>query len=192
MRLIYKPKTTSMKPFILLSIIISGLLSCNSEPGPEAPKGDSTVAKEAIVYPFTPKYPPNYQLGDEKNALMVLNALKHYKDGDIKGTFTDFADSVEFYGDKFYFKGSRDSLAAIITADRARFASLDKVFDTWITLYYPEKKDTWVTLWYTEIWTDKKGKTDSLYFTDDVLIKDGKIVEYDEKQRAFPAPVVKK
>lgn len=181
-----------MKPFIFLSFIIIGLMSCNSETKPEAPKDDSMVAKEPIIYPYTPKYPPNYQLGDEKNALMVLNALKHYTDGDIKGAFADFGDSVEFFSDKFHFKGSRDSLASLITADRARYASISKVFDTWITLYYPEKKDTWVTLWYTEKWTDKKGKTDSLYYTDDVLIKNGKIVEYDEKQRAFPPAVTKK
>jgi len=181
-----------MKPFIFLSCIIIGLLSCNSDSKTESSKADSIVAKEPIIYPFTAKYPPNYQLGDEKNALMVLTALKHYEDGDVKGAFADFADSVEFYADKYHFNGSRDSLIAIIAAERAGLASVSKVFDTWITLYYPEKKDTWVTLWYTEKWTDKKGKTDSLYYTDDVLIKNGKIVEYDEKQRAFPAPVAKK
>jgi len=181
-----------MKPFIFLSCIIMGMLSCNSEPKPEAVKTDSVAAKEPVIYPFTPKYPPNYQVGDEKNAVMVLNALKHYVEGDIKGTLADFGDSVEFYADKFHFKGSRDSLASLIAAQRAGYASISKEFDTWITLYYPEKKDTWVTLWYTEKWTDKKGKTDSLYFTDDVLIKDGKIVEYDEKQRAFAPPATKK
>ena len=71
------------------------------------------------------------------------------------------------------------------------FASVSKVFDTWITTFYPGNKDTWVTLWYTEYWTDKKGKTDSLYYADDVLIKNGKIVVYDEKQRLFPVPVHK-
>jgi hypothetical protein len=55
-----------------------------------------------------------------------------------------------------------------------------------MTLYYPDKDDTWVTLWYTEKMTDKQGKVDSIYYTDDVLVKNGKIVHYDEKQRLFP------
>jgi hypothetical protein len=67
-------------------------------------------------------------------------------------------------------------------------AAVTKNFDSWMTVYYPDKKDTWVTLWYTEKMTDKKGNQDSVYYVDDVLVKDGKILEYDEKQRLFPAP----
>jgi hypothetical protein len=182
-----------MKSFILFSGILFGFAACQpSPPSPDPAKSDVPLTKEAIVFPFTPKYPTNYQLGDEKNALIVLNALKHYVDGDMKGVITDFADTVEFYGDKFYFKGTKDSLMKIIGDERAQLTSVSKVMDTWATLYYPDNKETWVTLWYTETWTDKKGKTDSTYFTDDVLIKNGKIAEYDEKHRDFPAPVVKK
>jgi hypothetical protein len=181
-----------MKSLILISGIMTGLAACQSAPSTEPAKTDSMVAKENIVFPFTPKYPTNYQPGDEKNALMVLNALKHYVDGDMKGAIADFADSVEFFSDKFHFKGTKDSLAKIIGDERAQLTSVNKVMDTWATLYYPDNKETWVTLWYTETWTDKKGKTDSTYFTDDVLIKNGKIVEYDEKHRDFPAPTAKK
>ena len=104
----------------------------------------------------------------------------------------DFADTVTFIGDNFMFSGSRDSLKTILSAERNELSAVSKVFDTWLTAYYPDKNDTWVTLWYTETWTDKKGKTDSLYYTDDVLIKNGKIREYDEKIRHFPKPPVKK
>jgi hypothetical protein len=68
---------------------------------------------------------------------------------------------------------------------RKASVSVSKNFDTWITRYYPDKNETWVTLWYTEIMTDKKGKVDSIYYTDDVLVKNGKILVYDEKQRRF-------
>jgi len=181
-----------MKLSLLLIALCIGCISCNTETKPAEPKTDSLMVKEDILYPFTPKYSLKWQPGDEKNALMVLKCLKHYVDGNIRETFADFADTVTFIADKFHFKGSKDSLAAIIGAGRAEYASLNKVFDTWITTYYPDRDDTWVTLWYTEIWTDKKGRTDSLYYTDDVLIKNGKILEYDEKQRQFPAPATKK
>ena len=181
-----------MKHSLFLIIFCIGSFSCNTSPKSEISKTDSVVSSETLVYPFTPKYSLKWQPGDEKFALMVLNCLKHYVDGDIKGAFADFPDTVEFAQDGFHFKGSRDSLAMIIAKSRAELASVSKEFDTWLTAYYPDKNDTWVTLWYTERWTDKKGKMDSLNYVDDVLIKNGKIVEYDEKQRRFPAPMVKK
>jgi hypothetical protein len=67
-------------------------------------------------------------------------------------------------------------------------AAVSKNFETWATIFYPDKNETWVTLWYTEIMTDKKGMVDSIYYTDDVLIKNDRIVVYDEKQRQFPGP----
>ena len=123
---------------------------------------------------------------------MVLNCLKHYVDGDMKATFADFADTVDFYTDYFHFTGSKDSLQVILGAARNDLTSISKSFDTWLTAYYPDKDENWVTLWYTEITTDKKGKTDSLIYSDDVLIKNGKIREYDEKIRHFPKPPAKK
>jgi len=176
----------------LVSLFAFVLISCQSESKQAPAKSDSTVAKGAILYPFTPKYSINWQPGDEKNALIVLNCLKHYVDGDMKGAFADLADTVEFYNDGFHFSGRKDSLQAIISAERNGLASVSKVFDTWLTAYYPDNGDTWVTLWYTEITTDKKGVTDSLFYVDDVLIKNGKIKEYDEKMRHFPKPTAKK
>jgi len=182
-----------MKQIISLAGICAILfLGCQTETKPVPVTSDSAVAKVPIAYPFTPKYSLNWQPGDEKNALIVLNCLKNYVVGDMNGTIADFADTVEFLGDDFHFAGSRDSLKAILSAERNEMASVSKVFDTWITTYYPDKGDTWVTLWYTETWTDKKGKTDSLFYTDDVLVKNGKIHEYDEKIRHFPKPTVKK
>jgi hypothetical protein len=176
----------------LISLFSILLISCQSESKPAIAKSDSSSVKESITYPFTPKYSINWRPGDEKNAVIVLNCLKHYIDGDMKGTFADMADTVDFYGDNFHFHGSKDSLQSIIGAERNELASVSKVFDTWLTAYYPDNGDTWVTLWYTEIMTDKKGKTDSLFYVDDVLLKDGKIKEYDEKVRHFEKPVPKK
>ena len=182
-----------MKPTLFLTVMIAFvLISCQSESKPAVIKSDSAVIKEPIAYPFTPKYSLNWQPGDEKNALIVLNCLKNYVDGEMKAAFADLADTVDFYNDGFHFHGSKDSLQAIVTTERNSLASVSKVFDTWLTAYYPDKGDTWVTLWYTEITTDKKGKTDSLNYVDDVLIKKGKILEFDEKIRHFPTPVAKK
>ena len=176
----------SAKQFLLVNLLLVSLLSCNNGSKPVNDKTDSAAKKETPAYPFTAKSSLNWQPGDENNAALVLSCLKKYTDGDIRGSVAYFADTAEFIGDKFYFKGSRDSLTGIITEMRNASAAVSKNFETWITRYYPDKNETWVTLWYTEIMTDKKGEIDSIYYTDDVLIKNEKIVVYDEKQRRFP------
>ncbi len=177
-----------MKSLLFIPALCLMLFGCKTKTTTEQAKSDTAK----LSYPFTPKYSINWQPGDEKNALIVLNCLKKYVAGDLKGTFENFADSVEFVGDQFHFKGTKDSLIKIFTPIRADMATMSKEFESWMTVYYPDKKDTWVTLWYTERWTDKKGKKDSLYYTDDVLVKDGKIRVYDEKIRRFPEPTPKK
>jgi hypothetical protein len=177
-----------MKRALYLLTICIILYSCWGKPATDQPKSDTAK----INFPFKPKYSINWQMGDPKNALIVLNCLKSYVAGDIKGAMQNFADTVQFVSDGFFFRGKKDSLATILAQTRNELATVTKEFDSWVTTYCPDKKDTWVTLWYTEKWTDKKGKKDSLYYVDDVLLRDGKILLYDEKSRHFPTPPVKK
>jgi len=181
-----------MKEILVLVFISAAFFGCGSEPKKDEAKTDSTAKKEPLVYPFTAKYSLNWQPGDEKNAVLALTSFKKYVDGDVKGAFDYFADSIEFIMDKFHFFGKRDSLVAMFTPMRAEMTSMSVQPDTWLTAYYPDKNETWVTVWSTQKWTDKKGKTDSVYLVDDILIKDGKIHEVDEKQREFPVPKMKK
>jgi hypothetical protein len=181
-----------MKQFLLAILLCVILFGCNNAAKTDDVKTDSTSKKEALVYPFVPKYGINWQPGDEKNAVIALTAFKKYLDGDVKGCFDNFTDSFEFIADKFHFKGKKDSLLAMMIPMRAALSSASAVVDSWLTAYYPEPKETWVTVWSTETWTDKKGKTDSVYIVDDVMLKDGKIAQIDEKQRQFPEPVNKK
>jgi len=181
-----------MKQNSLLLFACILIFGCTNVPKQDEAKTDSTAIKEPLIYPFTAKYSLNWKPGDEKNAVLVLNSLKKYIDGDVKGCAAYFADSVEFIADKFHFLGKKDSLVAIMIPMRANATSMSVQPDTWLTAYYPDKKDTWVTIWSTQTWTDKKGKMDSVYLTDDVLVRDGKIVQIDEKQRKFPEPPKKK
>jgi hypothetical protein len=178
-----------MKQAYLLLLLCIAFFGCKSKSETGKVAADTTAK---LNYPFKPKYSINWQPGDEKNAVIVLNCLKKYVAGDVKGAVENFADTVEFVADQFHFKGKKDSLAAILAQTRGEMSDVSKEFDSWQTSYYPDKKDTWVTLWYTEKWTDKKGKKDSLYYTDDVLLKNGKILLYDEKMRRFPEATAKK
>jgi hypothetical protein len=174
-----------MKKSLIFLLSCAAFFGCNSGTKEEA-KTDNTAKKDSLVYPFTAKYSLNWQPGDEKNAVIALNAFKKYLDGDVKGCFESFGDSVEFIADKFHFKGKKDSLMAMMIPMRGSFATMSDQPDAWITTYYPDQKDTWVTVWSTQKWTDKKGMADSVYIVDDILMKDGKIAQIDEKQRMFP------
>lgn len=178
-----------MKKFLLITFSGLMLLACNNnEPKLAEAKTDSTVTKEPLNYPYVPKYSLNWQPGDEKNAVIVLNSIKKYMDGDIKGSFSDFGDSITFIADKFLFTGTKDSLLGVMTPMRAQVGTMTFEPDTWLTAYYPDKQDTWVTVWGVQKWTLKNGKTDSFYIAEDVRLKDGKILEIDEKMRLFPTP----
>lgn len=181
-----------MKKSLLLICSCVVFFACNNASKQDEAKTDSTVKKETLAYPFTAKYSLNWQPGDEKYAVLALNSFKKYVDGDVKGCFAYFADSIEFIADKFHFIGKKDSLEAMMTPMRADITSMSVEPDTWLTTYYPDKKDTWVTIWSKQKWTDKKGKTDSVYLVDDILVKDDKIAQIDEKQRLYPEPKVKK
>jgi len=109
----------------------------------------------------------------------------------MKDALKNFADTTTFISDDFYFRGKKDSLANILGELRGDMATISKSFDRWITTYYPAGDETHVVLWYQEKWTDKKGKTDSLYYCDDVMLKHGKILVYDEKLRHYPTAVAK-
>jgi hypothetical protein len=181
-----------MKKSLFLIFSVMFFLGCGNEPQKEEAKTDSTAKKETLTYPFTAKYSLNWQPGDEKNAVLVLNSFKKFLDGDVKGCFSYFGDSIEFIADKFHFNGRKDSLEAMMIPLRAEEGSMSFQPDTWLTVYYPDEKENWVTIWGVEKWTDKKGKTDSVYLTDDILVKDGKIAQIDEKQRMYPVPKAKK
>jgi len=176
-----------MKHILFLAILCFSLFSCQTK---TVTLQDPDTATQ-LNYPFKAKHSLKWQPGDEKNALIVLDCLKHYVAGDMKGAMQNFADTTTFISDDFYFKGKKDSLATILGQVRSDMADLSKSFDRWITIYYPDRNETHVILWYCEKWTDKKGKTDSLYYCDDVLLKQGKILVYDEKLRHYPAPAAK-
>jgi hypothetical protein len=94
----------TLKQFLLKSILCISLLGCNNGSKPIDDKTDSAVKTETPVYPFTAKSSSNWRPGDEKNAVLVLNCLKKYVNGDIKGCCAYFANTAELLGIGFILK----------------------------------------------------------------------------------------
>ena len=83
-----------MKQSLLLIFSCIVFFGCGTAPKQDEAKTDSTAKKETLAYAFTAKYSLNWQPGDEKNAVLVLNCIRKYVDGDVKGSFAYFADSI--------------------------------------------------------------------------------------------------
>ena len=165
------------------------LFSCNSETKDantkEQPK---TETAEKLVYAYNLKDQPNdnWDKGDQKNVVMVLNSLKAWENNNLDEALKDFADSIHFVMDGFDAKLSKDSTKKMLQAMRMPLKSFSIEMEDYETVISKDKKNEWVSLWYKEKWTDNKGVSDSIFYMDDVKIENGKITLIDEKARKFP------
>lgn len=185
-----------MKKLIFISCMALAIAGCsNSGTKDETPAtADSMSAAattEKLDYPYTPSRTyQNWQAGSQRNAITFMNGLKAFENGDLNACMATFGDSVELRFDYLHTKLSNDSLKRWLTKQRADYASITIKMEDWVPIINNDKTEEWVTVFYKQIWTDKKGKTDSLSVTDDAKIEKGKIVLLDQKTQHFP--VVKK
>ncbi|MBY0479399.1 MAG: hypothetical protein K2Q24_17260 [Chitinophagaceae bacterium] len=177
---------------MFMAVAVAGLFftACNNNPASNAATDAVTAPEEKIDFAYLPMNnpPDNWEMGNLKNAALVLKSLKAYETGDIEGSLAPFADSVWWSFDYVDQKFSKDSLRAMFTEAWKNTASVKIVMNDYESVISKDKKDEWVTLWYKQITTDKKGKVDSISVVDDIKIENGKITVLDEKSRKFPVP----
>lgn len=182
-----------MKRFLFIGCIaIAAVTGCNDQPKETAATTTATDSitpvAPALNYPYDIGRPyADWQPGNKQHALSVMTALKAYENGDIANSLTYFGDSVEVRFDYFSAKLSNDSLKKMFTKQRGDYSKITVHMGDWESVISADKKEEYVTLWYKEVFTDKKGKTDSLSVVDDAKIVNGKIVKLDEKIQHFPA-----
>ena len=145
-----------------------------------------TANAAALVYPYTLEEPyRDWQPGDQQHAATAMKALKGYETGDMDACIAGFGDSVEVRFDYYQAKLSNDSLKTFFTNARAQYTSMTIKMGDWESVISKDKKSEYVTLWYKQIFTDKKGKTDSLSVINDCKMVNGKIAELSENIRHF-------
>jgi len=183
-----------MKTFVSIPFLILLVTACNTpEKKAESMSADSSKAPmestAEVSYPYTLDKPyKNWQPGDKKNTVIVLNMLKAWETKNVRECASYFGDSVDLYVDYFHKVIRHDSLPTMLEHSWQDYASVNLKMDDWESVISEDKKDEWVTVWYKQTWTDKKGKMDSLAVVNDAKISNGKIVVFDEKVRHFPAP----
>ena len=177
------------KPFqVLITAMSTCLLSCNTA-STEKTGTDSAASvatnEQKMEYAYTIDHPDNWEIGDQKNTAVALKSLKAFENGDIPAAMEGFGDTVRIEFDQMEATLSNDSLKSMFTKVRSEMKDLKIKMEDWESVISKDKKTEYVSLWYKQIWTDEKGKTDSVECMDDVKMKDGKIVLLNEKTRRY-------
>jgi hypothetical protein len=173
-----------MRQLLLFASAMMLFASCKDE----ATETTTMVQSEKIEYAYTLDHEPDYwDKGNQQNVALALSSLKAFETGNVEESLKYFADSVIWRMDHFDNKLSKDSLRAMLKGFRDNLSSLTITMEDWETVISKDKKYEWVALWYKEKWTDKNGKSDSVFVMDDVRFENGKITELDEKRRLFAA-----
>lgn len=179
-----------MKQVIVIICLGIALAACNNTSTTTAgtdSTGAATVKTESDVklpYPLQNPY-KNWQTGSTENVVAGMTALKTYVDKDFTALAATIGDSIYFDFDYFQAKMSRDSAIKMFTTSRAMYNDLVITMYDYESVISADKKDEWVTLWYKQSWKNDKGVADSLNVTNDIKIKNGKVIELDEKTSHF-------
>lgn len=143
-------RSAGLKRLLTSSIIV--LLSCSSKK-PAAPA-------ETVYYPYAPVYSNDYAQGSAVLAKKVVDFWKAYESGDVTHTAGNFADSVTFILPDVSWRGSRDSVLALMKKRRQRYSDMQCYLDSWIPLHEKNHGDDLVVLWGRQDGTTPKGARD--------------------------------
>jgi hypothetical protein len=177
-----------MKKLIVIISLGISLASCNNAGNTASSGTDSAASKKAeVTLPFKLERPyQNWQIGSTENAAAAMGALKAYVDKDFKALGSSLGDSIQLRFDYYHATLSRDSAVIMFTGQRAKYNDITINMYDYESVISADKKDEWVTIWYKQSWKDDKGVADSLAIIDDCKMKDGKMVELDEKVQHYP------
>lgn len=180
-----------MKQIIAIICLAATVAACNNASttttGSDSTAGTSKTAAELIL-PFKLDKPyKNWQMGSTENVVAAMAALKAFADKDFKALAGGLGDSVALKFDYFHQTLSRDSTVAMFTAQRALYNDYVITMYDYESVISADKKDEYVTMWYKQSWKDARGVADSVSVVNDCKMKNGKMIELDEKVQHFPA-----
>ena len=186
-----------MKKLMLFGLL-SFLISCNTGEKKTSTDSDSSKmeagtmeTKEAVAYPYPIGYSSQFEVGDSKNAQLILSLWKDFDNNTLDNTKDKFADTITILFSGMTMHGSRDSVLASTKAYRNMYTTVTSTVDAIMAAKSTDKNEDWILVWGTEVHTDKNNKTDSMHLQETwKLNKDGKVDFMMQYQRK-PAPPMK-
>ena len=150
---------------ILLAVFAACLIACNNaeKTSPEETKALTTTKSAINTAGYSPTYSTSFEMGDNKHAETILALWKDWDNGNLDPSKNLFADSVSFYtSDGSLIVGPRDSAVANAQNFRNMFSDFKTTLHAVFPVKSTDKNEDWVCIWGTEVYTDKKGKVDSV------------------------------
>ena len=180
-----------MKQLMVITCLAFMMASCNDADKDKKDSGLTKVegvpiAEVNLPFPLMGPY-RNWQIGSTENVAAAMNGLKTFIDKDYTAMAGTIGDSLYVDFDNYQAKLSHDSAMSMFTAMRPQYNDLKITMYDYISVISADKKDEWVTLWYKQWWKIDKGVADSMNVTDDIKLKNGKMIELDEKTSHFQA-----
>ncbi|HEY4966751.1 MAG TPA: hypothetical protein VII28_10145 [Puia sp.] len=169
-----------MRKFLYALFVPLIFLACkdSSTPPAAAPAaGNDSAVAAVITMPYVAAYSSNFVPGKQADVLTVLNNYKAWETNDMKALRATTWDSITIdFPDGSRMSGTSDSLVKMAAKFRDSLSKVVLTFDAWVSNHSVDKNQDWVNVWYKEIDYRKSGKVDSMYYEDDNLLRDGKIV----------------
>ena len=163
-------------------MFLSALISACAENKAEDDESIESAGKTAkgsestIALPFVATNSSSFEMGDEKNAKIVLDAWKAWQDNQFENARSLFADSVLIhFAEGHSFNGPADSFIEMGKNERSKYSTMKDTLIAWMSTRSKDKNENWVLVWGIEYSTDNKGKSDTTDLHEAWRIKDGKV-----------------
>ena len=180
---------TKFFPYIALLVFAA----CSGGTNTTTPSADtSSVTKmdagnKEVSYPYAINYSSKFEIADPEKSKLVLDLWKAFDNNSFDNTKDNFADTVTMLFSDMEMHASRDSMIASTKAYRGLFKSVQSKIDAVMSVKSTDRNEDWVLVWGTEVHTNKKNVTDSVYLHEAWrLNKNGK-VDYMEQFTRTPA-----
>lgn len=178
-----------MKQFMVITCLALMLASCNhadKDKKDSEPKKVEGVNIGEVQLPIPLEKPyRGWQIGSTENVVAAMNSLKSFIDKDFTALAATIGDSLYVDFDNYQSKMSHDSAVNWFTAMRPQYSELKITMYDYVSVISADKSEEWVTLWYKQWWKNDKGVADSMNVVNDVKLKNGKMIELDEKVSRF-------
>jgi len=177
-----------MKQLLVIACLAFAVAGCNNEDKTKATTdaGETKTAAADLKLPIPLEQPyRGWQIGSTDNVVAAMNSLKAFVDEDYTALAATIGDSLYLDFDNYQAKLSHDSAVNMFKALRPQNKDLKVTMYDYVSVISADKKDEWVTLWYKQWWKNDKGVPDSMNVTDDIRMKDGKMIGLYEKTSRF-------
>jgi hypothetical protein len=147
---------------LIIPFTLVCLVACNNGEVKSMHTATDSSNVDSTNYPYTASYSHNFEIGNSKYSLAILQLYKDWDNNTLansKDLFAENNDTMLFSSGNM-FVGNRDSLIAMATQARSQLKTVVDSIHAWIPLRSKDRNEDWVAIWSREYSTDAAGKTD--------------------------------